>query len=183
MLAQQAVHIALSFPLSCISRECIFINTSPVDERTFMVKPPIMLKQEPDDLQDVMFHLIIDYYIRRPCSISKIFLAEFVSNYKKDGTHISKRKKPNVIRFVKNKNYKDVEKFCREKLFLYVPFEKCEKTLKRDFPTWQAAYTLHEKEFFTSEAKFTYNINPTWGDLETAKNELNSSMNTNQINM
>lgn len=63
MSAQQAVHIALSLPLSCSSRECIFVNTSPVDERTFMLKPPILLKQEPDDSEDVMCHSIVDYYI------------------------------------------------------------------------------------------------------------------------
>jgi len=32
MSSQQAVHIALSLPLHCSSRECIFMNTSPVDE-------------------------------------------------------------------------------------------------------------------------------------------------------
>ena len=145
MSAQQAMHITLSLPLSCSSREFIFINTYPVDERNVMLKPPILLKQEPDDSEDVMCHSIIYHYIRHPCSMRKIFLAEFVSNYKKDGTHISKRKKPNFIWFIKYKNYKYVEKFCREKFFLYVPFEKCEKTLKQDFPTWQVAYTLHEK--------------------------------------
>ena len=113
MSAQQAVHIALSLPLSCSSRECIFINTYPVDERTFMLKPPIILKQEPDDSEDVMCHSIIDYYIGRPSSISKICLAEFVSNYRKDGTPISKRKKPNVIRFVKYNKHNDIENFCR----------------------------------------------------------------------
>jgi len=115
MLAQQAVHIVLSFPLSCSSRECIFIHTSPVDERTIMLKPTILLKQEPNDLEDVMCHYIIDYHIGSPSSISKICLVEFVSNYKKHGTHISKRKKPNVIRFVKYNKYNDVENFCREK--------------------------------------------------------------------
>jgi hypothetical protein len=31
MSAQQAIHIALSMPLSCSSRKCVFINTSPLD--------------------------------------------------------------------------------------------------------------------------------------------------------
>jgi len=183
MSAQQAVHIALSLPLSCNSRECIFINTSAVDEHTLMLKPPILLKQEPDDSEDVMCHSIIDYYIGRPSSISKICLAEFVSNYRKDGTPISKRKKPNVIRFVKYNKHNDIENFCREKLLLYMPFENSEDTLKQELPTWLSAYTLHEKTIQANEAKFTYNINPTWGDLETATNEQISSLNTNQMNM
>jgi hypothetical protein len=32
MSAQQAVHIALSFPLTCSSRKCVFINTSPLEK-------------------------------------------------------------------------------------------------------------------------------------------------------
>jgi hypothetical protein len=96
MSAQQAVHIALSLPLNCSSRKCIFINTSPIDKHTFMLKPPFLLKQEPDTSKDVMCQSIIDYYIERPHTIY-ICLAEFVSKYQKNGTHISKRKKPNVI--------------------------------------------------------------------------------------
>ena len=60
MSVEQEMHIALSLPLSCSSRECIFINTSPVDECTFMLKPPILLEQELDDSEDVMCHSIID---------------------------------------------------------------------------------------------------------------------------
>ena len=69
------------------------------------------------------------------------------------------------------------------KLLLYMPFENCEDTLKQELPTWLSAYTLHEKTIQANEAKFTYNINPTWGDLETATNEQISSLNTNQMNM
>jgi hypothetical protein len=124
MSAQQAVHIALSLPLNCSSRKCIFINTSPIDKRTFMLKPPFLLKQEPDTYEDVMCQSIIDYYIERPHNIYNICLAEFVSKYPKNGTHISKRKKPNVIWFIKYNKQIDNENSCREKLLLYVPFEK-----------------------------------------------------------
>ena len=79
MSAQQVVHIALYLPLNCSSRECIFINTSPIDKQTFMLKPPFLLKQEPDTLEDVMCQSIVDYYIQRPHTISNICLAEFVS--------------------------------------------------------------------------------------------------------
>jgi hypothetical protein len=101
MSSQQAIPIALSLPLNCSSRECIFINTSPIDKRTSMLKPPFLLKQEPNTSEDVMCQYIIDYYIEHPHTIYNICLAEFVSKYKKNGTHISKRKKPNVIWFIK----------------------------------------------------------------------------------
>jgi exonuclease III len=175
MSSQQAVHIALSLPLNCSSRECIFINTSPIDKHTFMLKPPFLLQQEPDTSADVMCQSIIDYYIERPHTIYNICLAEFVSKYKKNGTHISKRKKPNVIRFIKYNKHIDTENSCREKLLLYVPFEKHEHTLKHGLPTWQAACSFHAKTIQINEAKFTYNINPTWGDLENAIEQLHNN--------
>jgi hypothetical protein len=175
MSSQQAVHIALSLPLNSSSRECIFINTSPIDKRTFMLKPPFLLQQEPDTSADVMCQSIIDYYIDRPHTIYNICLAEFVSKYKKNGAPISKRKKPNVIRFIKYNKHIDIENSCREKLLLYVPFEKHEHTLKHGLPTWQAACSFHAKTIQINEAKFTYNINPTWGDLENAIEQLHNN--------
>jgi len=93
ILAQQAVHIALSLPLNHSSRECNFINTAPIDECTFILKPTTLLKQIPDNSEDVMCSSIIDYYINRPNAIKHVCLAEFVSKYRKYGTPISKRKK------------------------------------------------------------------------------------------
>jgi hypothetical protein len=75
MSAQQAVHIALSFPLICSSIKCDFINTSPLEKHTFMLKPPIFLQQEPDNSEDVICRSIIDYYIQRPSPIRHICLA------------------------------------------------------------------------------------------------------------
>jgi hypothetical protein len=132
MFVWQATHIVLVLPLNSISRECIFINTYPVDQRTFVVKPSFLLKQKLDDLEDVMCHSSIDYYIEQPHAIKNIFLAEFVSKYKKDETHISKRKKPNVIRFIKYSKYIHYEFFGREKLLLYVLFKKSEYALKHN---------------------------------------------------
>jgi hypothetical protein len=66
MFAQQAVHIALSLPLTCSSRKCVFINTSPLEKCTFVLKPPIFLEQEPDNSKDVLCRSIVDYYLQRP---------------------------------------------------------------------------------------------------------------------
>ena len=63
MSAQQAIHIAISLPLTCSSRKCVFINTSPLEKRTFVLKPPYLLQQEPENLEDVRCCSIIDYYI------------------------------------------------------------------------------------------------------------------------
>jgi hypothetical protein len=106
-----------------------------------------------------MCHSIIDYYIEHPHTIKNIYLVEFVSKYKKNGTHISKTKKINVIQFVKYKKHIDIENLCREKLLIYVPFENNEHTLKYDLPTWKDAYGLYVSIIQINEDKFTYNIN------------------------
>jgi hypothetical protein len=72
MSSQQAVHIALSLPLTCSSRKCVFINTSPLEKCTFVLKPPVLLQQEPDNSEDVVCLSIIDYYIQHPSPIKHI---------------------------------------------------------------------------------------------------------------
>jgi hypothetical protein len=137
-----------------------------------MLKPLVLLQQEPDNSEDIICHSIIDYYIQRPSPIRHICLAEFVSHYKKYGTPISKRKKPSVIRFVKYNKHCDYENYCREKLLLYIPFHENEDTLIHNFSTWEVAYVSFETIVHINEARFTYNVNPTWGDLEVAHNDL-----------
>jgi hypothetical protein len=172
MFVRQAVHIALFLLLTCSSRKCVFINTSPLEKRTFVLKPLVLLQQEPDNSEDMLCRSIIDYYVQRTSPIRHICLAEFVSHYKTNGATISKRKKPFVIRFVKYNKHCDYENYCREKLSLYVMFDENEETLKHNFSTWEAAYVASETIVHINEARFTYNVNPTWGDLEVALNDL-----------
>ena len=70
-----AVHITLSMPLNSSSRQCVFINTSPSDEGTFILKPNFLLKQEPDNSEDIMCRSIIDYYVARPIPVKHILLS------------------------------------------------------------------------------------------------------------
>jgi hypothetical protein len=122
-----------------------------------------------------MCQSIIDYYIERPHTIKNICLVEFVSKYKTNGTHISKRKRTNVMWFVKYNKHIDIENYYREKILLYVPFEKSEHTLKNNLPTWKVAYSFHSSTIQINEAKFTYNVNLTWGDLESAIEQLDDN--------
>jgi hypothetical protein len=94
MSAQQAVHIALSLPLNCSSRKCVFINTSPLEKHTFVLKPPSLLEQEPHNSEDMLCRSIIDYYLQRPSPIKHICLGEFVSHYKKMVHPYQKEKNP-----------------------------------------------------------------------------------------
>ena len=42
--SQQTVHITLSIPLNHSSRKWVFINTCPMEEHTFILKPLVLLK-------------------------------------------------------------------------------------------------------------------------------------------
>jgi hypothetical protein len=46
------------------------------------------------------------------------------------------------------------------------------ETLKHNFPTWEAVYVSSETIVQINAGRFTYNVNPTWGDLQIAVNEL-----------
>lgn len=113
MSAQQEIHIVLSLPLNCSSRKCVFINTSPIDDRAFVLKRKKDLQKEADDSEDIMCPSITDYYALRPTAIEHVCLAEFASSYTKKGQERRKSSRPCVIRSVRYKKYKDIENQCR----------------------------------------------------------------------
>ena len=88
---------------------------------------------------------------------------------------MSKRKKPNVIIFVNYRKHVDYENYCRENLLLYVPFENNEHSLKQCHLTWKVAYTSNEQTIQMNQAKFTYDINPLWGDLDNEMEQIDNS--------
>ena len=111
MSAQQAVHIILPLPLNTSSRNCIFVNTSPIEHRAFMLKKQKELEREPDESKDIMCPSIIDYYVLCPKAIENICLAEFASSYTRKGRKRSNSKKPYIIRFVKYNKHKDRDNY------------------------------------------------------------------------
>jgi hypothetical protein len=63
---------------------------------------------------------------------------------------------------------------------LYIPFYQNENTLKHNFPAWEVAYISSETIVHTNESRCTYNVNPTWGDLESVVNELENHDNIDE---
>ena len=59
-------------------------------------------------------------------------------------------------------------------------FDENEETLKHNFSTWEATYVASETIVKINVDKFTYNVNPTWGDLEIAVNELENPDNLDE---
>ena len=91
--AQEASAFLLGIPNTSCSRQDVFINTAPPDERIGMLKTLEELKDLKDDDEDVCVKGIIERYPYRPEEMEKMCLAEFASMYDyttSDGT--TKRK-------------------------------------------------------------------------------------------
>ena len=73
-----------------------------------------------------------------------------------------------ICEIKKEKKHIDCENYCREKILLYVPFEKSEITLIKNLLSWEVSYLLHDNTIKTNESNFTSNIKPLWCDLENA---------------
>ena len=80
-------------------------------------------------------------------------------------------------------NYKihtDPKKYYREQVLLYVPFIISIQTIFENFSCWQLAYAHHEKIVIRNHAKFCYNINSKWGNIEEEENELHFKESSRQ---
>jgi hypothetical protein len=86
------MHIVLVLPLYSISRKIIFINIAPFDKRTFILKKPKFLKQEPHDIKDIIVSSVIGKYIARPPEFENICLVEYDTWYSCSNPNPKKRK-------------------------------------------------------------------------------------------
>lgn len=77
--AQEAVYLVLQMPLRRSSRDVQFVSTSPLDERTFLLKKLEKLKELPDGSQAIESDNVIKRYQRRPKQLEKLCLADFVA--------------------------------------------------------------------------------------------------------
>lgn len=79
--AQEAVHICLQLPMKKSSRQVIFLNTSPPEERVTLLKPNSILDTMKDEDDDVECSNILTRYSDRPKLMEKVTLAEFAAYY------------------------------------------------------------------------------------------------------
>lgn len=79
--AQEAVYICLQLPMKKSSRQVVFLNTSPPEERVTLLKPTSVLDNMKDDDEDVECSNIFTRYKDRPSSMGNVILAEFAAYY------------------------------------------------------------------------------------------------------
>ena len=83
--AQEAVNILLQLPMRKSSRQVVFINTSPPEDRVQLLKPLQEIKNMEDDSDEVYASGLIKRYIKRPDKLEKISLADWASWYDSTG--------------------------------------------------------------------------------------------------
>ncbi|KAJ8018509.1 ATP-dependent DNA helicase PIF1 [Holothuria leucospilota] len=77
--AQEAVYMLLQLPITRSTRNTLFINTSPPNERTFLLKSTELLEQMDPDDTNIECGNIIERYKRRPRLLRKWCLADYAS--------------------------------------------------------------------------------------------------------
>ena len=79
--AQEAVYIVLQLPMRKRSRQVIFINTTPPEERVQLLKPMNEIEEMDDDSEEVHSSGLLNRYKQRPASFENISLADWAALY------------------------------------------------------------------------------------------------------
>lgn len=82
--AQEAAWCRLKLPMTKGTRAVVYVNTSPINERSRILKPAATLKKilsENPNSTDIYSAGVIERYVQRPIELSNVCLAKFVSDY------------------------------------------------------------------------------------------------------
>ena len=79
--AQGAVYIVLQLPMRKSSRQVIFINTAPPEERVKLLKPMNEIEKMDDESEEVHSSGLLNRYMKRPSSLENVTLADWAALY------------------------------------------------------------------------------------------------------
>ena len=77
--AQEAIYLTLQMPLTKATRQVVFVNTSPQDKRTFLLKQTAVLEKMSPNSTDIECDNDIKRYSKRPKSLENWCLADYIS--------------------------------------------------------------------------------------------------------
>ena len=162
---QEEAAFLLQLPMTFMSRDSVFINTSPKNERTFLVKSKKVLEQMAPDSTDIQVIGLIARYAQRPHAMENYCLADFASkvNVCKSpsaqsdtsksvictsghGIVYKTRKKDRIIRYVNYNKTNNCEEHYRERLMLFLPWRDEECDLLHDCNSYKEKYILHKEK-------------------------------------
>ena len=79
--AREAVYITLQLPMRKESRQIIFINTSPPNERVELLKPIEDIKEMDDDSEEIYTTGLLKRYCKHPPKLENLTLADWAAWY------------------------------------------------------------------------------------------------------
>ena len=88
---QEAVYIVLQLPMKKASREVIFINTSPPEDRVELLKPLNDIKDMEDDSEEIYTGGLLKRYSKRPARFEHLTLADWAAWYDSCGKPYAKQ--------------------------------------------------------------------------------------------
>jgi nucleoside-triphosphatase THEP1 len=141
--AQEAAYWVLSLPLTTCSRDEIYINTGPPEERVFLLKTTAELEELDDDSENISVKGMLDHYSHRPEELEQVPLAEFAAMYNysksqkgsnsmplKDASgFVNRRSRAKIVRYRRYCEAVDPLNFYREEVMLYVPWRNEDREL------------------------------------------------------
>ena len=96
--AQEACYILLQLSMRRSSRQVIFVNTSPPQDRVFLLKPQCILEQMDDTDDNVEARSLIKRYEERPQDLENVSLADFACWYTENKSPLSQKLRKSVRR-------------------------------------------------------------------------------------
>ena len=79
--AQEAVYIVLQLPMRKSSRQVVFVNTSPPEDRVKLLKCFNDIKEMEDDSEEIYASGLLDRYTKRPAKLEHLTLADWAAWY------------------------------------------------------------------------------------------------------
>ncbi|XP_061190195.1 uncharacterized protein LOC133198054 [Saccostrea echinata] len=145
--AQEASYLILQMPLTQATREVVFINTSPPEDRVFLLKHQDELNELPKDSTDIKADKIRkdlqeEVNDDNPEDISEetFFTDQDVLVHLKNGIKIRRRKNKRVIRYVGYSQKTNSEQYYRERILLFLPWRNENADLLGSHQTYEQHY-------------------------------------------
>lgn len=79
--AQEAVYVVLQLPMRKSSRQVVFINTAPPEDRVHILKPMNDINELDDDSEEIYSTGLLKRYSTRPTSLEHVSLAGWAAWY------------------------------------------------------------------------------------------------------
>ena len=89
--AQEAVYIVLQHAMRKASRQIVFVNTSPPDQRVELLKPLHDIQEMDDDCEDNYTSGLINSYSKCPAQLEHLTLADWAAWYDCSGQPYAKQ--------------------------------------------------------------------------------------------